>query len=281
VLDNNLWRSSGASFRWVNKASENDFLNFEQDAKGFTQWGYIDYGLRTYYALLNCGFRLQPMAGVASGVMPNPLGFNRVYVHLPKGFSYQAWIQGLKEGRSFVTNGPMVFIRVDGCMPGHTLVQAGKAPRVYRLEGYAVNNAPLDRIEIIVNGQIVSRLKPENRKTENAAFRSRIRKAIPIDRSSWIAVRCVEKRKDTSNRLAHTSPVHVDVKGRPLRPPRLEVKWLVQHLERDLTWLRDALPKKAWKEKCETECRDALRFYQNIYKRSLGSGGGLEHENLP
>ncbi|MCH7663048.1 MAG: hypothetical protein IH859_04165 [Chloroflexi bacterium] len=31
-----------------------------------------------------------------------PLGFGRVYVHLPGGFNYAAWMKGLNEGRSFV-----------------------------------------------------------------------------------------------------------------------------------------------------------------------------------
>ena len=34
-----------------------------------------------YYHMLNCGLRLPPSAGSASGVLPNPVGYNRVYVH--------------------------------------------------------------------------------------------------------------------------------------------------------------------------------------------------------
>ena len=37
-----------------------------------------------YYHLLNCGLRVAPSAGSASGVLPNPVGYNRVYVHLPE-----------------------------------------------------------------------------------------------------------------------------------------------------------------------------------------------------
>ncbi|PYJ58836.1 MAG: hypothetical protein DME24_14830, partial [Verrucomicrobia bacterium] len=35
-----------------------------------------------YYHILNCGLRLPPSAGSASGVLPNPVGYDRVYVHL-------------------------------------------------------------------------------------------------------------------------------------------------------------------------------------------------------
>ena len=66
----------------------------------------IYYSIAGAYALLNCGFRLRPTAGTASGVHPVPLGFGRVYVHLPDGFDYAAWMKGLGAGRSFVTAAP-------------------------------------------------------------------------------------------------------------------------------------------------------------------------------
>jgi hypothetical protein len=50
-----------------------------------------------YYHALNCGLRLPPSAGSASGVLPNPVGYNRVYVaHLREmvgGFGGRALIR--------------------------------------------------------------------------------------------------------------------------------------------------------------------------------------------
>ena len=82
-------------------------------------------GFQNYYALLNCGFRLRPTAGTASGVHPVPLGFGRVYVNCPDKFSYDAWVRGLDRGESFVTTGPMLLVRVNGKGPGND-VQAGR-----------------------------------------------------------------------------------------------------------------------------------------------------------
>jgi len=76
------------------------------------------YGWQFYYALLNSGLVIQPTAGSASGAHPVPLGYSRVYVHLPHGFSYAAWLEGLKAGRSFVTTGPMRLATVNGRDPG-------------------------------------------------------------------------------------------------------------------------------------------------------------------
>jgi hypothetical protein len=42
-----------------------------------------------YYHLLNCGVRLPPSAGSASGVLPNPVGYNRVYVHVGPELTYE------------------------------------------------------------------------------------------------------------------------------------------------------------------------------------------------
>ena len=60
-------------------------MKVERDARGFTERGWIEFGFQNYYALLDCGFRIRPTAGTASGVHPVPLGFGRVYVHLDPG----------------------------------------------------------------------------------------------------------------------------------------------------------------------------------------------------
>ena len=54
-----------------------------------------------YYHILNSGLRIPPSAGSASGVLPNPVGYNRVYVHTGEHVSWDAWWNGLRKGRSF------------------------------------------------------------------------------------------------------------------------------------------------------------------------------------
>jgi hypothetical protein len=55
-----------------------------RDQKQFPGWkGFVDYSFRLYYRYLNLGFRLPASAGSASGALPNPVGYNRVYVQLP------------------------------------------------------------------------------------------------------------------------------------------------------------------------------------------------------
>ena len=83
LSNNHVWRTTFGIRDYGEAAAE--YMNVERDAGGWTERGWIDFGFQNYYALLDCGFRLRPTAGTASGVHPVPLGFGRVYVHLDPG----------------------------------------------------------------------------------------------------------------------------------------------------------------------------------------------------
>jgi hypothetical protein len=235
-------------------------MNVERDTRGFTERGWIDFGFQNYYALLDCGFRLRPTAGTASGVHPVPLGFGRVYVHLgrEKTFDGSAWLEGLNQGRSFVTTGPMLLASLDDQDPGMVL-HGG----VHRLRGRAVSAWPLKSIEIVINGDIARTLNPRNSKAKQDAFESPIDEDLPINSSSWVAARCFEDRPDRRIRFAHTGPWYIDVPGSPLRPRRVEVDYLVQRVESQIARSADILPPEALEE-----YRDALRIYRKIAERA-------------
>src|SRR5205823_6982716 len=85
-----------------------------------------------WYRLLNCGFRVPATAG--TDVFLNRIdsrlpGGDRVYVRVEGGLTYKGWIEGLKAGRSFVTNGPMLTFTADGKEAGAVL-KAGEQPKV-------------------------------------------------------------------------------------------------------------------------------------------------------
>src|SRR5262249_15576731 len=159
-----------------------------------------------------------------------------------KGFRYADWVKGLNAGRSFVTTGPMLLVCVDDQAPGSTIAQGEPAPRKYRVTGAAFSARPLHRIEIIVNGAVAQTLKPQNLPTKSGGHESAIDVAVPIDGSSWIAVRCFEERPDGRPRFAHSAPVHVVVKDRPLRPRRAESEFLVKRVADQLSRSEGVLP---------------------------------------
>jgi hypothetical protein len=259
LTNNHIWRTDFAFGDFGPPAPE--YMKIERGDKGWTERGWIDFGFQNYYALLNCGFRLRPTAGTASGVHPVPLGFGRVYVYLPDGFKYDAWVRGLNEGRSFVTTGPMLFAQVNGEQPGHTFKNATAGE--YHVTGSAESEQPLGRIEIIVNGEAAQTIKPENRKTKAGAYECPLDAKVKLDGSSWLAVRCFEDRPDKRPRFAHTAPFHVEIAGKPLRPRKAEVEFLIQRVEDQIKRSSDVLPKEAL-----DEYREALRAYQDVAKNA-------------
>jgi hypothetical protein len=261
LSNNHIWRTEFSITRWAEPAPA--YMRAEHDARGITEAGWIDYGFQNYYALLDCGFRLRPTAGTASGVHPVPLGFGRVYVHLPDGFSYEAWLRGLNAGRSFVTTGPMLFVQLDGQPPGHTFRPDAATARDYHLIGKVLSEQPLQRIEVVVNGEVVRAVKPANHKGTRQAHESPIDERLTIDGSSWIAVRCFESRADKRVRFAHSAPFHVDVPGKPLRPRRAEIEFLVRRVEEQLARSANVLPAAAL-----DEYRQALRVYREIARNA-------------
>jgi hypothetical protein len=241
LSNNHVWRSPFGFAGWGERPA--DYMGAGDDERG-----WIEFGLQNYYALLNCGFRLRPTAGTASGVHPVPLGFSRVYVRLDGPFSYEAWVEGLRDGRSFVTTGPMLPARLEGADPGRLFGRAG----AYRLTGAARSAGPIDRIEILVNGQVV-------RRPAGPGFDETLR----IEESSWVAVRCYERAADGRERFAHTAPWWIEVEGRPLRPRRREVEYLMRRVREQIERSAGVLPPEGL-----AEYRAALAAYERLAARA-------------
>jgi hypothetical protein len=257
LANNHVWRTEFGFPAFGDKPGA--YMKIERDLTGFTERGWIDFGFQNYYALLNCGFRMRPTAGTASGVHPVPLGFGRVYVHQPRGFAYDTWVRGLERGNSFVTTGPMLFVKMDGKDAGTTF--QADAGREFRIEGSAVAAMPLERIEIVVNGELTRTLHATNRRNKDGAFESVIDEKVKFPESGWLIVRCYEDRPDKRVRFAHTSPFHIDVPGKPVRPRRAESDFLLKRVTNELARSEKILPPAALQE-----YREALRIYQEIAK---------------
>lgn len=162
------------------------------------------WSMDVYYRFLNCGFRLPVSAGSATGVKAAPPGYNRVYVNTGGRFDYETWFRGLKAGRSFATNGPMVFLTVNGQEPGAVLRFAKGSRQRIQVRVEASSRTPMDRLEILFRGRVVS--------TARAPGMIRAEYATTVGESGWFAVRVFEKY-DGTIRFAHTSPVYVEFEG--------------------------------------------------------------------
>ena len=262
LSNNSVWRTQ-FGFRTA-PASPPTWVTLEESAPGtLTEWGWLNYGFEMYYALLNCGFRLSPSAGTASGVHPVPLGHSRVYVQTGTPFDRERWLDGLKRGRSFVTTGPMLQVTVNREHPGHEFHIDGPAPAQLNVEILSTSLRPADRVEVLVNGRVVETLKDAATQTATGTWRQEYQLPVQFTETSWLAVRSVVKQPDGRRRFAHTAPWHITFRDVPIQPQRKQVEYLVQQMQAELERSGSLLPPTA-----VAEYEQALQVYRDLLKRA-------------
>jgi hypothetical protein len=213
------------------------------------------YSQDIYYRLLNCGFRIPPSAGSASGVLPNPVGYNRVYVHSLGAFSYGAWWRGLAEGQSFVTNGPILLVQANEAYPGHVFRRPAGEKLAVNLQVEIAGNDPLEALEVIRDGVIVERLNGDrlNRRRSssltlesNGQIRIGGRTVRPDDsaadplvfeRSGWFLVRAIAAVPSTF-RFASTAPYYVEIGEHRRRVHRADVAYFLRWVDERIRALK-------------------------------------------
>ena len=187
------------------------------------------WAMEVYYRFLNCGFRLPVSAGSAAGVKAAPLGYNRVYVKLDGPFEYERWFRALKSGRSMATNGPMLFLTVDGKEPGDVLKLPSDGRRRVKVHAEVSSQTPMDRLEIIFKGKTV--------RTENGPGKLAVDFKVDIEETGWFAARAFEK-PDHTVRFAHTSPVYIEVAGKS-GVVREDAKFFIEWIDREINFYRE------------------------------------------
>lgn len=261
LANNHCWRTEFGFPAWTLDAAPKS-MNLEMTDKGFTEWGWIDFGFKSYYAYLNCGFRMMPSAGTAAGVHPVPLGFGRVYVNVPGEFTYEKWREKLLAGHSFVTTGPMLRVQFNDQLAGQTIRSTGDKATV-RVTGMVESHSSLGRIEIIRNGDVIWSEIPAQPTSPAAHVKANIDQTVTFDRSGWVLVRCFENRPDKKIRFAHSAPVFVEIPGKPQIPKKFEVEHFVERIERELERHRGVLNADAIEEYGE-----ALKIYRDLLARA-------------
>ena len=180
-------------------------------------WSSFEGTAALWHRLLNLGLTVAPSAG--TDVMLNlyrtmALGTTRVYVRTGGAANWPAYMDGLRQGRSFVTNGPFVDFRVEdeggrvAAGPGD-VVEQGRRAR-WSLE--VASATPVSGVDVLVNGQVAwsgpGLDAPGSRRHEGT---------VELPAGGWIAARAHggETRwpsMDTSP-YAHTAPVWIGERG--------------------------------------------------------------------
>jgi len=176
------------------------------------------------YGVLNLGIRLTPTAGTDFPCgFASPPGSERFYTRIDGALDYPKWLDAVRSGRTFVTNGPLLDFTIDGRGPGATIDLDG--PSTVTVEAtvrFDPTRDDVDRLEIVQNGQVVA-MQPASGLQETPG-RSSLRLALVIDQPGWIAARASGTKRGlpplgTQPRTsdAHTAPVYVDIADRVCR----------------------------------------------------------------
>jgi hypothetical protein len=198
-----------------------------------------------YYHALNCGLRIPPSAGSASGVLPNPVGYNRAYVRVEGPLTYEAWFEGLRAGRSFVTNGPLLRARAGGHWPGHVFTSAG--PVEIEVTATVEGRDRVPAVEVVREG----RVEPLGK--------------LRFERSGWFLVRAVADNEKTF-RFASTAPWYVEVAGKPAGVSRASAKFFADWVEERIGRIKEADPRKR-EEVLEPHLK-ARAFWEELFKKA-------------
>ena len=150
-------------------------------------------------------------------------------------------------------------LKVDGKSPGDEIALASSG--TVTVAAAVASNVPLDRVELMVNGQPAYSVSAAGK--DAIEFTRR----IAIDRSSWIALRALGPRhrmvlNDTAA-FAHSSPVYVTVGGRAVRVAE-DVRFYRDWVERLIarTETRDRFDGPERKAEVLALFRKALAWYQ-------------------
>jgi hypothetical protein len=243
--------------------------------------------LNIWYHTLNCGFRTK-LSGETDFpcIYGERVGLGRVYVKLPDGLDFDQWCEGIKRGRSYVSDGHshLVDFQVNDRAVGESggelklsapatvkvtaqvaaYLEPNISPQARAIHDRSLEEKPywdLERariaetrkvpLELVVNGEAVARTEVSaDGSMQGVSF------DVPIKKSSWVALRIYPS--------SHTNPIFVTVDGKPVRVSKKSAEWCLKSV--DQCWSKKEPAIRAAEKE---EARKAYEVARDAYKRIL------------
>lgn len=241
--------------------------------------------LNIWYHTLNAGFRTR-ISGETDFpcIYDEKVGLGRSYVKLDGKLDYDAWCEGIRQGRNYVSDGKshlMSFKMNDVAMgergselklakPGKVKLTARVAARLEDQPNPALRKSSYEKkpywdierarvessrevpVEVIVNGYPVAKRNiVADGREQDLTF------DVDIAHSSWVALRILPS--------SHTNPIFVLVGEKPIRASRRSVEWCLKGVD------------QCWSQKERfinpAELDDAKQAYahaRQVYQQRLG-----------
>lgn len=221
-----------------------------------------------YYRLLNAGFRVPATGGTdnfSDVWLDPPPGSDRTFAHLTGPLTPQNWMAAIKRGRTFFSTGPILLLQVDGREPGDDIVLPATAPAKMRVQADLVSIAPVETLEILVNGDVVETVRATD------PVRLKFDGLVDVPQGGWVAARATgpkSKYLGDDYAFAQTSPVYI-VRGGRRFIKASDVQFLAETI--DAIWAR--VERSRWRSDAD---RDAFRtaidkakaFYRSLVTSS-------------
>ncbi len=234
----------------------------------------------SWYEVLNLGVRMTPTAGTDYPCSQSIPGRERFYTRVDGPLTYTAWLEGVRRGHTFITNGPILDLRINDIGVGDELDLTG--PGTVNVEGrvrFDPDRDDIKTLELVRGGDVIYSISERTRPGE-----IHLRMQLPVRESVWLALRASgEKLEETpadraaglksaltyvdrpSNAevlrrmpdyrgsqpsAAHTGAIYVIVAGTPSiadqpKAARATKAWLARLDELEALLSRDRLPKLA------------------------------------
>ena len=219
------------------------------------QWMDPEYDI--YYRMLNAGIKLPASTGSDWFVS----SANRVYADTGRAFEYADWLSALKQGKTFITNGPALRLTVADQEPGSEIY----TPSGSALPANATwqSHYPIHRAEIIFNGSVVAAESYPSGSKSGALTAD-----LNVPNDGWLAARLFSNARDSFAQpiWAHTSPVYL--KTGATSPERAEAaRWFDDHIELSLEWVTKK--GKFYTDSQRKEVLDLFKQGQAVYRAML------------
>jgi hypothetical protein len=225
-----------------------------------------------WYRLLNLGFRIPAGAGTdATANYAAPIrgmvGMDRVYAWVPAWpLTLGMWMNGLRHGHTFVTNGPLINFTLGKEMVGNELKLASAADAI-PFTAHLRSVVPMDHLEIVCNGKVTKALALEG-KRDAGDFSG----AVPISESGWCVLRAWSERPEypvmDGYAYATTSPVYVTIGDKQPKSPD-DAKYFAAWIQKTIE-VTDKYPdwnSAAEKELVMKRLREAKKIYENMAQK--------------
>ncbi len=187
----------------------------------------------SFYHYLNAGLTVPFSTGTDWFIFD----LSRVYTQVSGTLEVTRWLEALRQGRSFITNGPLFHFLVEDQSMGGTV--SLKSPGEVKLEGRVWGRVDFGHLELVHNGRVVDRIKSQ---AAGSHFAANLQKMLPVEEPGWLALR-VSSQANSEYGLpifGHTSAIYLKVAGKSIRQPSA-----VDYLKGQIQKARETVARKA------------------------------------